>query len=47
MIFTPRREVGVGDGLGTIILPGGLPEVPAHPVLYWPGLATGAPGLGD
>ena len=29
-------EVGGGDGLGTIILPGALPVQESHPVLNWP-----------
>jgi hypothetical protein len=29
-------EVGGGDGLGTIILPGTLPVTESHPVLHWP-----------
>lgn len=29
-------EVGGGDGLGTIILPGRLPDVPDQSVLHWP-----------
>jgi hypothetical protein len=29
-------EVGGGDGLGTIILPGKLPVPDSHPVLKWP-----------
>jgi predicted nuclease with RNAse H fold len=31
-------EVGGGDGLGTIILPGALPVSGSHPVLHWPEL---------
>jgi len=29
-------EVGGGDGLGTIILPGSLPVIKSHPVIHWP-----------
>lgn len=29
-------EVGGGDGLGTIVLPGQLPVPDSHPVLHWP-----------
>ena len=31
-------EVGGGDGLGTIILPGTLPVINSCPVLQWPGI---------
>jgi hypothetical protein len=31
-------EVGGGDSLGTIILPGALPVSGSHPVLHWPEL---------
>ena len=31
-------EVGGGDGLGTIILPGTLPGPGSHPVLHWPNI---------
>jgi hypothetical protein len=33
-------EVGGGDGLGTIILPGQLPVPDSHPVLQWPDFSS-------